>query len=83
MPFYLRIPLGFLIMAIGYLMIRKSLRFVEWFGAIPWAEQKLGYGKSDFFYKLIGVAVALLGALVTTNVISGILEDFAGIFIKS
>jgi len=69
-------------MFIGYVMIRKSLRFVEWFGAVPWAERKLGYGKSDFFYKLLGVGVSVLGALIATNVISSMLEDFAGLFIR-
>ena len=69
-------------MFIGYVMIRKSLRFVEWFGAVPCAERKLGYGKSDFFYKLLGVGVSVLGALIATNVISSMLEDFAGLFIR-
>jgi hypothetical protein len=66
----IRIPLGLAVMVVGFMMVRKTNVVISWFGRVPFAEQKFGSGGSIFFYKLLGIA---------TNVISGILEDLAGL----
>ena len=38
---------------------------------------------SRFFYKLLGIAITFIGIFVATNVISGILEDLAGLLTHS
>jgi len=76
---FIRIPLGFLIMVVGFLLVKKTDVFLSWFGQIPFAEEKFGPGGSRFFYKLLGVAVTFIGIFVATNVISGILEDLAAL----
>lgn len=66
-------------MVIGFLMVKKTEVVLSWFGQVPFAEQKFGPGGSRFFYKLLGIAVTFIGIFVATNVISGILEDLAGL----
>lgn len=78
----LRIPLGLIVMGIGFLIVWKTETVFEWFGSNDWAEQKLGPGQSRFFYKLIGVGVGFLGIFIVTNIISDILGGIAGIFIR-
>ncbi len=75
----IRIPLGIAIMFVGFLMVKKTEVFLSWFGQVPFAEDKFGPGGSRLFYKLLGVVVSFLGIFVATNVISGILEDLAGL----
>lgn len=75
----LRIPLGLLVMAIGFLMVKKTDVLLSWFGRVPFAEEKIGPGGSRFFYKLLGITVTFIGIFIATNVISGILESLAGV----
>jgi hypothetical protein len=72
-----RIPLGLLIMVVGFLIVFKTETVFRWFGEIPFAEAKFGTGGSRFFYKLIGVLVTFIGIFVATNVISDILGSLA------
>ncbi|PJE76878.1 hypothetical protein COV05_01625 [Candidatus Uhrbacteria bacterium CG10_big_fil_rev_8_21_14_0_10_48_16] len=76
---FIRIPLGLAIMVVGFFMVKKTDVVLSWFGSVPFAEEKFGAGGSRFFYKLLGVAVVFLGIFISTNIISGILEDLAGI----
>jgi uncharacterized membrane protein YkgB len=82
MPIWLRIPLGLIIMAIGFLIVWKTETMFKWFGAVPWAEEHLGSGQTRLFYKLIGVLIAFIGIFTVTNIISSILGSFAGIFVR-
>ncbi|TAL50624.1 hypothetical protein EPN81_02385 [Patescibacteria group bacterium] len=79
----IRIPLGLAVMVVGFLMVQKTDVVLSWFGRIPFAEEKFGSGGSRFFYKLLGIATTFLGIFIATNVISGILEDLAGILTHS
>ncbi|MBI4437537.1 hypothetical protein HY631_01150 [Candidatus Uhrbacteria bacterium] len=72
-----RIPLGLIIMVVGFLIVKKTEVFFSWFGEIPFAEKTFGTGGSRFFYKLIGVLVVFIGIAVATNVISDILTSLA------
>ncbi|NQV90606.1 hypothetical protein HQ487_04375 [Candidatus Uhrbacteria bacterium] len=80
---FIRIPLGFAIMVVGFLMVKNTNVVISWFGRVPFAEDKFGSGGSIFFYKLLGVFVSFLGIAIATNVISGILEDLAGLLTHS
>ncbi|KKW31583.1 MAG: hypothetical protein UY76_C0055G0006 [Candidatus Uhrbacteria bacterium GW2011_GWA2_52_8d] len=76
---FIRIPLGLAIMVVGFLMVKKTDVVLTWFGQVPFAEQKFGPGGSRFFYKLLGILITFIGIFVATNVISGILQDLAGL----
>lgn len=75
----LRIPFGILVMIAGFYMVKKTDVLMAWFGEVPFAEKTFGAGGSWFFYKLIGVLVALVGIFIATNVISNILQSIAGV----
>lgn len=76
---FLRILLGIIVMVIGFYMVKKTEVFLEWFGSIPFAEDKFGPGGTRFFYKLLGVAITFLGIFIATNVISDVLTSIAKI----
>jgi len=58
-------------------MVSKEDKFLDWFGSIPFAENKFGPGGSKFFYKLLGIGTVFLGIFISTNVISDILTSLA------
>jgi len=78
-----RIPLGIIVMLIGYLIVKKTDVVLSWFGRIPFAENKFGQGGSWLFYKLIGITICFIGIFIATNIISGILEDIAKLLTHS
>jgi len=80
MSVFLRVPLGIIVMIIGFLMVLRTSVLIEWFGRVDWAEEKLGNGGTYTFYKLGGVLVVFIGIFIATNFISDILTSFAGIF---
>lgn len=61
-------------------MVRYSEGMLRFFGRNWWAERKLG--SSRLFYKLLGVAVSVIGVFIATNIISGIMRSFAGVFVR-
>lgn len=70
------IIVGMLITAAGVLMTIKSEWFLQNFGAVAWAEEKLG--SSRFFYKLFGALIAFIGIMVMTGLWRGILLGTVG-----
>lgn len=76
----LRVLLGIAVMIVGFLMVKYTEKCLEWFGTIEFAEEKLG--GSRFGYKLIGILVTFIGIFIATNIISDMLESFAGLFAR-
>ena len=66
--------LGIIFIGIGFLVVWKSQWFVENFGAIDFAEEKLAsYGGTAFFYKLIGIGIIILSFVFMAGGIGPIL----------
>lgn len=78
-----RIIVGALFMAAGIFMVWKTEMVFRWTGSITWAEAKLGVGQTRFFLKLIGLALTFIGIGVVTNLHAGVLQAFAGLFIRT
>lgn len=74
-----RIPLGIIVMFVGFWMVLKTETVLSWFGEVPFAEEKFGPGGTRFFYKLLGILVTFIGIFIATNIISNILESVAGV----
>lgn len=74
---FLRIPLGIIVMVIGFWMVLKTETVLSWFGSVPFAEDKFGPGGSRFFYKLLGILIVFIGIFIATNIISDMLESTA------
>ena len=69
------ILLGFIIMAVGTLIVIKSESMLNAFGRIEFFERNLGVeGGSRLGYKLVGILAIFIGMLVMTNMIGGFLE---------
>ena len=58
-------------------MVKKTDKFMSWFGRIPFAEDKFGQGGSYFFYKLLGTLIVFIGIFTVTNIISDMLGSLA------
>jgi len=79
-----RIIFGLIIAAIGALVTIKSEVIYQTFGAIPSAEKYLGTeGGSRLAYKLIGIIVTVIGFLIMTDLINGVLTSLAKILTRS
>lgn len=76
----LQIILGLLLVVIGAFITIKANTMYSILGPVSWAEAHLlTAGGSRFFYKLIGITLAIVGFLIMTGLIQDIV--FA-IFIK-
>ena len=75
-PFF-RIPLGIFVMVIGLCLVRYTPKIIEWFGEVPFAEEKFGAGGSYLFIKLLGTLISLIGVFIATNIISEMLTGLA------
>lgn len=78
-----RILLGLAVLCLGILMTFKSETMLEWFGENAWAEEKMGFGQSRLFYKLVGTAVAFLGIFIASNMIADMLGGLAQFFVRN
>jgi hypothetical protein len=78
MGLFLRILLGVVLAGIGAFMVIRTSRMVEWFGAVEWAEAKLGGGGTRLFYKLLGIVLCFVGFMVATNLWNAFLEGTLG-----
>lgn len=66
---------GFIILAVGALIVVKSEAMLNAFGRIEFFERQLGTeGGSRLGYKLIGLLAIFIGALIMTDMIGGFLE---------
>ena len=69
----MRIAAGILLVALGAVLVIKAEWFYQNFGEIGWAQAHLGSeGGSRLAYKLIGLALIIIGFLVMTGMIGGI-----------
>lgn len=76
----LSIIVGLIMVIIGAFITIKANAIYNALGPIQWAETHLlTAGGSRFFYKLIGIGLAILGFLVMTGLIKGII---IGVFSK-
>ena len=71
-----RILVGFLIVIVGYLMTAKTQWFLDILGRIDWAERNFVSGGSRLFYKLLGIAIIMIGFLVITNLFNIVIGGF-------
>ncbi|KPJ86102.1 hypothetical protein AMJ57_00415 [Parcubacteria bacterium SG8_24] len=78
MNLVLRIVGGIVLMGIGSLLVIKTKWFLENFGRIDWAEQKLGSGGTWMFYKLLGIIIIFAGMMMATGLLGGFLLGTVG-----
>ena len=76
--------IGIIITVIGIFFVWKTEWFMENFGRIAWAEEKLDVeGGSRLAYKLIGLILIFIGFLLITNMWESFLMATLGkIFIR-
>ena len=56
------------LVAFGFIMVWKNEKFMEFFGRVAWAEKNFGfYGGSRIFYKMFGIVIIILSAMMLTG----------------
>lgn len=70
----MRIFLGLFIGFVGFLLVWQTRWFEDMMGPVQWAEEHLG--TTNFFYKLVGLAVIVLGIIVTLNLFDILIGSF-------
>ncbi len=83
MDLLIRILVGLALAAVGFFFVWKTEDVLGFFGSIDWADQHLGGGGSRLMYKLIGIAVILVGFVVATNMWNAFLEATIGSIVPS
>ena len=78
MSLILRILIGIVVAAIGFVFVWKTRKFMETFGSIDWADAKLGGGGTMLVYKCIGLIFIFVGFMVATNLWNAFLEATLG-----
>jgi len=73
-----RILIGFLISALGFLMVYKTPWFLSILGRVRFAEKTFGGGGTRIFYKLLGTVVLLVGFMVMLNLWEGFFVSVFG-----
>ena len=77
-----KIILGLIIAAVGAIITIKAEWIYQNFGAIPSAEKYLGTeGGSRLAYRLIGIAISIIGFLIMTNLIQLVLLGIARLLV--
>ncbi len=74
----MRILIGLGIAALGSWMVIKTNTIRDWFGSVDWAEEKLGGGGTNLFYKGLGLVFIFIGFLVATNMWGSFLQSTLG-----
>lgn len=76
-----RILVGLAIMVLGSSMVWKTPFYLQILGRNWWAEKNFGPGGTRFFYKLVGIAITVLGIMVVTDLFDSIVGGFiTGLF---
>lgn len=78
MSLFLRIILGLAIAAGGAFFVIRTRTMLEWFGSIPWADEKLGGGGTVLVYKTMGLIFCFVGFMVATDLWNAFLQATLG-----
>ena len=74
----MRILVGLILVAVGFVFVWKTRKFIETFGSIPWADAKLGGGGTNTMYKFIGIVLIFVGLIYATNMWDAFLNATLG-----
>jgi len=68
--------IGIIGIAVGSLMVIKSVWFLRFFGRIEWAEAHLGLdGGTNLFYKLLGILCIIVSFLLMSGILGNIFKS--------
>ena len=71
-----RILIGIAVMVVGFFIVWKPRFFYDFMGHQMWAEKLLGVHEDEAAFKIIGIIVIIVGMLIATDLIYGLLAWF-------
>jgi len=68
-----RILIGVVVIVVGFFIVWKPRFFFDFLGHQMWAEKLLGVHEDEAAFKIIGIIVIFIGALIATDLIYSLL----------
>ena len=68
-----RILIGLIVIAVGFLMVYRPRYFLDFLGNQAWVEKIFSVNDQELAYKIIGIIVIFIGILISTNLIYDLL----------
>ena len=65
----LAIIIGLLTMVVGFFMVYRPRFFVDFIGHQAWVEKVFSVSDDELAYKIIGIIVIFIGALIMTGLV--------------
>ena len=69
----LRILIGLVVIGLGFIMVYRPRFFVEFIGHQDWLEKIIQVSDDELAYKIIGIVIMFVGALIMTGLITDVL----------
>jgi hypothetical protein len=70
------IIIGIIVCLLGFFVVYRPKFFLDFMGEQAWVEKIFGINDQELAYKLIGMLIILLGALIMTNLIYDLMAWF-------
>ena len=81
---HMNILIGLILVAIGFVIVWKTRKILEFFGPMAWADAKFGGGGSNLIYKFVGIVIIFIGFMWATNLWNVFLNaTIGGLFPKT
>jgi len=71
-----RILIGAVVVVVGFLMVYRARYFLDFLGNQAWVEKIFAVDDQELAYKIIGIIVIIVGALIMTGLINDLLLWF-------
>ena len=68
-----RILIGIGVVGLGFIMVYRPRFFVEFMGHQEWLEKIIQVSDDELAYKILGIIVMFVGALIMTGLITDVL----------
>jgi len=78
----MHIIIGLIVIGVGFIVVWKPRYFLDFLGNQAWVEKIFAVNDQELAYKIIGIILIFVGALIMTNLIYDILTAFAGLFVR-
>jgi hypothetical protein len=68
-----RILIGLAVIGLGFIMVYRPRFFIEFMGHQAWLEKIIQVSDDELAYKILGIVIMFIGAVIATGLITNIL----------
>ena len=78
-----RILIGLVVIGLGFIMVYRPRFFIEFMGHQAWLEKIIQVSDDELAYKILGIIIIFIGALILTGLITNLLGFLLGPILRS